>query len=58
MLFEGVPLDITVSKTPSETLVDPGTDIVFSIVITNHNDFSVDILELTDSVFGDLTGAG
>jgi hypothetical protein len=58
VLFEGVPLDITVSKTPSQTLIDPGAEITFTVEVSNNNDFSVEILELTDSVFGDLTGVG
>ena len=58
VLFTGVPLDIAVSKTPSENLVDPGAEVTFTIDIHNNNGFSVDVLALTDSVFGDLNGTG
>ena len=56
--FTGVPLDIAVSKTPSENVSDPGAAVTFTIEITNNNDFAVDINNMSDSVFGDLNGAG
>ena len=39
-------------------LTEPGALVSFSIYIENKNGFSVDILALTDSVFGDLNGTG
>jgi hypothetical protein len=56
--FTGVPLDIAVSKTPSENSTDPGAVVTFTINISNNNDFSVDINTISDSVFGDLNGTG
>ena len=56
--FTGVPLDIAVSKTPSENSTDPGAVVTFTININNNNDFSVDINTISDSVFGDLNGTG
>ena len=58
VIFTGVPLDIAVSKTASPKLTDPGALVTFIIDIENNNDFSVDVLALTDSVFGDLNGTG
>ena len=58
VLFTGVPLDIAVSKTPSENLIDPGASVTFTIDIDNNNGFDVDVLALNDSVFGNLNGAG
>ena len=58
VIFTGVPLDIAVSKTASPKLIDPGALVTFIIDIENNNDFSVDVLALTDSVFGDLNGTG
>ena len=56
--FTGVPLDIAVSKTPSENSTDPGAVVTFTINISNNNDFSVDVNAISDSVFGDLNGSG
>ena len=58
VIFTGVPLDIAVSKTASPKLTDPGALVTFIIDIENNNGFSVDVLALTDSVFGDLNGTG
>ena len=58
VIFNGVPLDIAVSKTPSENLVDPGALVTFTVDIENNNNFNVDVLALIDSVFGDLNGTG
>ena len=56
--FTGVPLDVTVSKTPSRNLIDPGETVEFTIDIDNQNDFSVEIYAIVDSVFGNLEGTG
>ena len=58
VLFTGVPLDIAVSKTPTQKLVEPGASVTFIIDIENNNDFNVDVLALSDSMFGDLNGTG
>ena len=58
VIFTGVPLDIAVSKTASPKLTDPGAVVTFIIDIENKNGFSVDVLALIDSVFGDLNGTG
>ena len=58
VIFTGVPLDIAVSKTASPKLAEPGALVSFTIDIENNNGFSVDVIALTDSVFGDLNGAG
>ena len=58
VIFTGVPLEIAVSKTASPQLTEPGALVSFNIDIENNNGFSVDILALTDSVFGDLNGTG
>jgi hypothetical protein len=58
VIFTGVPLNIAVSKTASPKLTDPGALVTFIIEIENNNSFSVDVLALTDSVFGDLNGTG
>ena len=58
VIFNGVPLDIAVSKTASPKLAEPGALVTFIIDIENKNSFSVDVLALTDSVFGDLNGTG
>ena len=58
VLFTGVPLDIAVSKTPTQNLVEPGASVTFIIDIENNNGFSIDVLALIDSVFGDLNGSG
>ena len=58
VLFTAVPLDIAVSKTASPKLAEPGALVSFTIDIENNNSFSVDVLALTDSVFGDLNGTG
>lgn len=56
--FTGVPLNVTVSKTPSRNLIDPGDTVEFSIDIKNQNDFAVEIYAIVDSVFGNLDGTG
>ena len=58
VIFTGVPLEIVVSKTASPKLAEPGALVSFNIDIENNNGFSVDVLALTDSVFGDLNGTG
>lgn len=58
VIFTGVPLEIAVSKTASPKLAEPGSLVTFNIDIENNNGFSVDVLALTDSVFGDLNGTG
>jgi hypothetical protein len=58
VIFTGVPLDIAVSKTASPKLAEPGALVSFTIDIENKNGFSIDVIALTDSVFGDLNGAG
>ena len=58
VFFTGVPLEIAVSKTASPKLAEPGALVTFTIDIENNNGFSVDVLALTDSVFGDLNGTG
>ena len=58
VIFTGVPLEIAVSKTASPQLAEPGALVSFNIDIENNNGFSVDVLALTDSVFGDLNGTG
>ena len=39
-------------------LIDPGDEVTFTLVITNRNDYAVEIVSLTDSVYGDLDGQG
>ena len=56
--FEAVPMDINLIKTPSANLIDPGDEVTFTLVITNRNDYAVEIVSLTDSVYGDLDGQG
>ncbi len=58
VIFTAVPLDIAVSKTASPKLAEPGALVSFTIDIENNNGFSVDVIAITDSVFGDLNGAG
>ena len=58
VMFTGVTLEIAVSKTASPKLAEPGSLVTFNIDIENNNGFSVDVLALTDSVFGDLNGTG
>ncbi len=54
--FESVPMDINLIKTPSANLIDRGEEVTFTLVITNRNDYPVEIVSLTDSVYGDLNG--
>ena len=56
--FEAVPMDISLIKTPSANLIDPGDEVTFSLIITNRNDYPVEVFTLTDSVYGDLNGRG
>ena len=56
--FTEVPLRVTVSKTPSQNLVDPGTAVIFAVEIKNENTFDVEVTDLTDSAYGDLNGIG
>ena len=56
--FEAVPMDINLIKTPSANLIDPGDEVTFTLVITNRNNYDVEIVNLIDSVYGDLDGQG
>ena len=58
VLFTEVPMLVTVSKTPSQNLVDPGTAVIFAVEFKNENTFDVEVTDLTDSVYGDLNGIG
>ncbi|NDD46518.1 MAG: hypothetical protein EBZ24_14320, partial [Synechococcaceae bacterium WB9_4xB_025] len=49
---------VTVSKTPSQNLVDPGTAVIFAVEFKNENTFDVEVTDLADSVYGDLNGIG
>ena len=56
--FTAVPVMVTVSKTPSQNLVEPGTAVLFSVEVKNESAFAIEVTGLTDSIYGDLNGVG
>ena len=51
-------LDIDVTKTPSANIVSPGQAVTFTIEVTNNSSQNLALVELNDSVYGNLDGQG